>query len=281
MSSVPRRFSIRLPRPLWIGVASGVLIVAVVGLQIGLPVYRHWRQQVAIAEIHRRHGIVLLHRGGPGWLRRWLGDERMNVFDTAEHVELSCEEYPVTDADLVPLESLIGVEQLMLDGTVITDAGLERLRGMTTLNELVLGKTQVTDDGLERLQLLTSLEQLDLRETRITDAGLKHLQHLKSLQYLHLNHSRVTDAGLSELRCLPNLKVVSLDDCAVTDAGLECLRGFTALEGIGLSGTRPPGRAAAFMGPQPQPHSNHGCRPRPPRPDPGVEILAPRRDSHD
>ena len=42
-----RRFSIRLPRPLWIGLAAIVLVVVAVGLRVGVPIYR---QQVALWE---------------------------------------------------------------------------------------------------------------------------------------------------------------------------------------------------------------------------------------
>ena len=51
----PRRFSIRLPRPLWIGVAA-MVVVGGVGLRIGLPIY--W-QQAAIREIKRMRDLKL------------------------------------------------------------------------------------------------------------------------------------------------------------------------------------------------------------------------------
>jgi hypothetical protein len=44
----PRRFSIRLPRPLWPGVAAVVLVVVALGLQFGVPIYQ---QHVAVREI--------------------------------------------------------------------------------------------------------------------------------------------------------------------------------------------------------------------------------------
>jgi hypothetical protein len=74
----PSRFSMRLPRPLWIGVAAVVLVVVAAGLQVGTPMYG---QHVAICEIERLKGIVTTKKGGPAWLRRWLGDERMRMLD--------------------------------------------------------------------------------------------------------------------------------------------------------------------------------------------------------
>jgi hypothetical protein len=46
----PRRFSLRLPRLLWIGLLTAALVVVAVGLGIGMPVYR---QHVAWVELER------------------------------------------------------------------------------------------------------------------------------------------------------------------------------------------------------------------------------------
>lgn len=57
-----RRFSIRLPRPLWIGLATVVLVVVTIGLQFGVPIYR---RHVAIREIERLGGKFETSKGGP------------------------------------------------------------------------------------------------------------------------------------------------------------------------------------------------------------------------
>src|SRR5688572_3307689 len=90
----PRRF-IRLPRPLWIFLATVVVIVAAVGLRIGLPIYH---QHLAIREIERLGGTVELTEGGPRWLRDRVGDQWMTPFDDVEGVILSGTQ--VTDAEL-------------------------------------------------------------------------------------------------------------------------------------------------------------------------------------
>jgi hypothetical protein len=61
----PRRVSIPLPRPLWIGLVAVVLAVVATGLQFGLPIYR---QQAAIREIERAGGRVHVVPRGPAWL---------------------------------------------------------------------------------------------------------------------------------------------------------------------------------------------------------------------
>src|SRR5262245_8096366 len=80
-----RRFSIRLPRPLWIGLATILLIVVAVGLHIGVPIYR---EQVAIREIERLGGYVQTEQGGPKWVRECIGDQRMKLFDRAIFVDV-------------------------------------------------------------------------------------------------------------------------------------------------------------------------------------------------
>lgn len=81
----PRRFALPLPRPLWIALATVVLIVVGLGLRFGLPIYR---QQVAIREIERWGGSIDRKNGGPDWLRQLIGDERIEVFDRVDKVYL-------------------------------------------------------------------------------------------------------------------------------------------------------------------------------------------------
>ena len=66
----PRRFSIRLPRPLWIGLVAATLIVITVVLQVGVPIVR---RQAAIREIERLGGYVELFPLPPRWLPAWMG----------------------------------------------------------------------------------------------------------------------------------------------------------------------------------------------------------------
>src|SRR5262249_61895470 len=70
--SADTRRSIRLPRPLWIGMGAIVLVLTTIALRVGVPIYR---QQVAIREIERLGGWVVTEERGPNWLRRWFGDK--------------------------------------------------------------------------------------------------------------------------------------------------------------------------------------------------------------
>ena len=63
-----------------------------------------------------------------------------------------------------------------LRNTPITDAGLVHLKGLAGLQTLAFNDTQITDVGIVHLKGLTSLQSLSLRGTQITDTGLVHLQ---------------------------------------------------------------------------------------------------------
>jgi hypothetical protein len=175
-----RRFSIRLPRPLWIGLATVVLVVFAAGLKIGTTIYR---QHVAFREIERVGGSVSTDPRGPEWLRDRVGDEWMKL-----------------TGDVV-----IGAH---LEHTHLTDATLRDIRWLTELQGLCLYCTRVNDADLLHLDGLTNLRVLFLDQTRVTDAGLAHLKRLRSLETLCLYGTSVTDEGVAELkRALPGLTV--------------------------------------------------------------------------
>ncbi len=91
----PRRIAIRVPHWSLFLVAGFVLLFTSVGLRLGLPIYQ---QQVAIREIKQLGARVSARKGGPDWLRDWLGDERMQGFDTVESVNFY--ETQINDRDL-------------------------------------------------------------------------------------------------------------------------------------------------------------------------------------
>src|SRR5262249_35477104 len=158
LSIQPRRFSIRLPRPLWIGSVAGVLVVVAVGLPIGVPGYR---QYVAIREIEEVGGRVETYARGPEWLRRQFGDcQGRKPFDEVVSVHIATE--IASDTTLVHLRAF---DKLMVAGLAcpnVTNAGLVNLEGKSHLELVSLNGTQVTDEGLVHLSGLTSLHSLML-----------------------------------------------------------------------------------------------------------------------
>src|SRR5579862_8506264 len=118
MASVPtpapsesRRLAIRLPQPLWLGLATLVVIIASLALQFGLPIYR---QYVTIREVEALGGLVKTEPGRPQWLRGRLGDEWMQPFDKATAVNLCGTS--ADDRTLATLQGLTSLRVLLLDG---------------------------------------------------------------------------------------------------------------------------------------------------------------------
>ena len=198
-----RRSSIRLPRPLWIGLAAVVLIVGGVGVRFGVPI---WRQQAAIREIERVGGSIETDQQGPEWPREYIGDAWEKLFYSTWRVDLNYTD--ATNATLDQLTCLTRLESLWLDHTQVTDSGLAHLNGFKNLVGLWLGETQVTDAGLQHLARLPDLTVLVLNHTEVSDKGLEHLKGSTKLRILELRGTRVTDAGVSSLkRELPRLEV--------------------------------------------------------------------------
>ena len=197
---------IRLPRPLWIGLAACVLVIVAIGVQVGVPIYR---QESAIREIERLGGTVQLRPRGPQWLRDRIGDRAQRLCGEIAGVYLR--DCPATDETLRTVCRLPGLKGLSLSNTNVTDAGLAELKSLTRLERLWLANTAVTDAGLAHLKDLTALQELWLENTQVSDAGLGRLKGLTSLKGVWLDNTQVTGAGVAELqRAIPGLTVGAL-----------------------------------------------------------------------
>src|SRR5258708_31330620 len=117
----PRRFW--LPRPLWISVATVVLVGVAVGLRIGIPIYRHL---VLFDEVERLGGRIEAYPGRPEWLQYWLGRE-MNRRMLGEVVQIDLNRTMATDDTLEKMKEQTDVKVLILTDTEVTDAGLAHL----------------------------------------------------------------------------------------------------------------------------------------------------------
>jgi hypothetical protein len=140
-------------------------------------------------------------------------------------VQLSLTDETVTDAGLAYLRDLPAIKELDLSSASgVTDAGLIDIARLKGLEQLVLDGTSVTGNGIVHLQALPKLKLLYLRNTPMTDAGLSYLNGVSGLQNLHLDGTGITDAGLGCISGLSDLSELSLQQTAVTDAGLIHLR---------------------------------------------------------
>jgi Leucine-rich repeat (LRR) protein len=222
MAPGPRRFSIRLPRPLWIGLAAGVLIVAAIGLHFGLKFYR---ERAAIREIERLKGTAIRAEERPDWLRGLVGNDATDLSEDVVRLDLSNSK--VADGDLAWLTALPNLEILRLANTKLTDKGLIHLQTLGRLRELELGGTNVTDAGIGSLKPLKGLRRIGLEFTPVTGAGLESLSGLAELRELDLSSTPIGDEDLARLTRLPNLRQITLVGTSVTDSGIaELQRAF-------------------------------------------------------
>ena len=127
--------------------ACFLVTLLVVGLTVWVP---YQRTQSVIREFERIGCEVVTEHGGPEWLREWIGNKRMKMFNKVVSLKLS--RGPVSDAGLKHLKELPNLAELSLDGTLVSDAGLEHLEEMTNLQSVWLRNTQVTDDGVKKLK---------------------------------------------------------------------------------------------------------------------------------
>ncbi len=139
----------------------------------------------------------------------WLTSNRsFRIYEKTTVVNLS--ETVITDADLVNLEKLNGLERLNLSETPITDAGLAHLKRLMGLKALDLSRTKISGPGLENLSDLTNLEYLYLSGTPMNDGDLHHLNRMRKLRHLDVTGTAVNREGVEWIkRQLPGLEVMA------------------------------------------------------------------------
>jgi hypothetical protein len=200
----PRRFSIRLPRPLWIGLSAVVLAAVAIGLHVGIPIHR---QQVAIREIERLGGEVARRPRGPEWFRNFVGEERLMIID--EIVVVIFRPDGATYQKRTNVAFLCGSIPTA-SGQSIDDATLACIVGLPNLKQLSLRWTNVSDSGMEHVCRLHDLEYLDLVGTDVSDASVGGLMQLRHLKRLVVDRRRVSKSGLARIAAvLPKCKTVS------------------------------------------------------------------------
>ena len=112
------------------------------------------------------------NRGAPKWFVDQIG---IDFFGHVTQVRVVAV-HELSDADLIHISHLTGLEELDLHRSRVTDSSLVHLEGMTDLQSLTLFHTGVTDAGLMRLKRLRRLRNLSIENTKVTDAGARELQ---------------------------------------------------------------------------------------------------------
>lgn len=229
-SLVPRRLSIPLPRPLWIGLAAAVLIVASVALRFGLPIYR---QQAAIRAIERVGGEVYLGRVEAEWIRAIIGEERATLLD------------PIDCVRFLPDKATFHRRWTgwnysgpppYVDGPTVDDMTLACVARIPKLQRLDLQWTNISDDGMRHLAGLHELRELEIDGTDVSDASVQVLLGLPNLETLSLKGTMITDAGIVALKPLTKLKRLSLDVLLLTPEVVQNLSELPHLEKLSTGG---------------------------------------------
>lgn len=164
-----------------------------------------------------------------------------SLLDAAPHSSL-------TDLVLADWLPKIGERHALdLSKSPVTDAGLVSVAGLTGLQTLDLSESQITDAGVSSIVKLTSLKVLRLNGTKLTAKGLSELAVLPNLQELHLERTATDNNGLSALSHSPSLSILDIQSTNITDAGMNHLTGMKTLKEIWLSGTDITDRGLAVL----------------------------------
>ena len=151
------------------------LVCIVFGLYIG-P--KHRRHQAVVAIEEAGGDVQCVNAPDDEWwfkrtLREFLPPDWI---DEVVRIDLS-NRRNADEHVFAVLERFNELKVLRLSGTQITDAGLIHLTGLTGLEELDLRGTQISNAGLVHLKGLSGLYALNLRDTQTTGAGLADLKN--------------------------------------------------------------------------------------------------------
>jgi hypothetical protein len=194
-----------------------------------------WAIRIAssLSPLENDHELRFLHLRGNRRITSFAALSTLLKLET-----LNLNETLIDDRELSALRELVSLRELSLIRTRVTDSGLQNLQDLTLLRSLFLAENALTDAGLVHLRRLRSLRSLSLGRTKVTDTGLAVLQNFKSLRMLWLAGVQLTDAGMVHVENLTSLLRLSISDTNVTNAGLMHLANLTSLESLFLDGTQ-------------------------------------------
>jgi hypothetical protein len=185
-------------------------------------------------------------RGGPSWLRKWLGDKPFAVGDRVIGICLSNEGF----ASLTQLRSL---EVVCFSGSFpISDGDMKVIGELPELKALDLcmcghesdesGENGFPRDETIQLPPLPHLRGLNLYDAAFYGDGL---EYLRDIEVLDLTGTEIGDDAMPKFETTRNLKSLSLAGTKITDAGLRHLKGLTQLRELWLGSDDRPEKVTA------------------------------------
>jgi Leucine Rich repeat len=109
--------------------------------------------------------------------------------------------------------------------TPLTDACLIHLQPLRGLEKLTLAGNRITDKGLSQVASMANLKSLDLEATEVSDLGLVYLEGMRNLKSVNLGATRVTKEGLAKLQTARPDLTIELDVEPAVDEGVKLQRG--------------------------------------------------------
>ena len=103
-------------------------------------------------------------------------------------------------ADLDRLRWLPDVREVSLIGPQITDAVVKRIDTLSGVERVIIKKAPITDDAVRSLTKLKQVTQVYLMYTPVTDAALADLRELDTLRELRLYGTQVTRPAVEQFQ---------------------------------------------------------------------------------
>ena len=251
----PRRIAIRLPRPLWIGLATVVLSLA--PAVAGDPADEESDENASLPEQQVKIVDSIVYR--------WVFGDGSDAVAARQQLDTLLQQ-KITAVDLICRLTETQKQKLQLAGRGDNKRLLHRVEEIETrfqlakndpdkvqalVGEAKLLKLGVIEPGLSngRLLFVKILEQFLTADQRASYEPLRLVFRVGGVVQarqraggdflrIFLSDTAFADDGLANLKGLTNLEALGLYGTQVTDAGLEHLQELTRLQHLFLSGTQ-------------------------------------------
>jgi hypothetical protein len=121
------------------------------------------------------------------------------------------------------LDSIRGVDAIIIECDAITDHGLAQLANVQGVTSIELVSDKVTARGVQHFEKMASLDSLLIRCPQVDDSIVALLREFPKLQYLYLDETQISDAAAREFVAFPNLRQITVPQSA-TDETIGELR---------------------------------------------------------
>ena len=144
---------------------------------------------------------------------------------------------PLTDAEWESLRGLAGLRELVLEQGRADDDRAEILETLTGLERLVLRNSPLGDAGFQSIARCRVLRDLNVPQAACTAAGVRALTALPHLRSLRLGGPQLAGVEVCEaVASLPQLRSLHLIDVPIGDDGLAILQRLSGLWNLYLDG---------------------------------------------